>query len=95
MRPSLGASGAVLACFAADASYMPDNRVAFIFAPTVSFPISAGLKARYSANAVAISHGVQSVTAVEKAVVSRPWLLGAHYALGAPSALSSSTGYIA
>ena len=45
MRPSLGASGAVLACFAADASYMPDNRVAFIFAPTVSFPISAGLKA--------------------------------------------------
>lgn len=46
--PSLGASGAVLACFAAAASFHPDNQVAFIFAPTASFPIIAGLQVHFT-----------------------------------------------
>lgn len=45
--PSLGASGAVLACFAAAACFAPDKQVAFIFAPTASFPIINGLQVHF------------------------------------------------
>ena len=44
IAPSLGASGAVLACFAATAVYHPDASVALIFLPMVPFTIGTGLK---------------------------------------------------
>ncbi len=48
IAPSLGASGAVLACFAATAVYHPHASVALIFLPMVPFTIGTGLKVSLS-----------------------------------------------
>ncbi len=44
IKPSLGASGAVLSLFAATAVYHPEASVALIFLPMVPFTIGTGLK---------------------------------------------------
>ena len=44
IKPSLGASGAVLSLFAATAVYHPDASVALIFLPMFPFTIGSGLK---------------------------------------------------
>ncbi len=44
IKPSLGASGAVLSLFAATAVYHPEASVALIFLPMVPFTIESALK---------------------------------------------------
>ena len=70
IRASLGASGAVLACFAAAASFAPDKQVAFIFAPTVSFPIITGLQVRSQGSGPEAQTLVQRKAGVRCFVVS-------------------------
>ena len=61
IRPSLGASGAVLACFAATAVYHPDASVALIFLPMIPFTIETGLKVAFSSPQTAVDKCKQDV----------------------------------